>query len=67
MRRWFSLATAAALVVFASLAGAAPGVQVSVLTTFDPAHGPAAVAATNTGDVVALAGTNVVMRFEGDS
>jgi sugar lactone lactonase YvrE len=65
MRRWFSLAGVAALVVSASLAvaaaqGAAPGVQVSVLTTFDPAHGPAAVAATNTGDVVALAGTNVV-------
>src|SRR5204863_173944 len=60
-----SLAAVAAVVVSASVAvaaaqGAAPGVQVSVLTTFDSAHGPAAVAATNSGDVVALAGTYVV-------
>jgi sugar lactone lactonase YvrE len=34
-------------------------VQVSVLTQFDGA-GPSAVAATNTGDVVALAGPNIV-------
>ena len=65
MRRWFGLAAMATLVVSALVGvvaaqGAAPGVQVSVLTTFDAAHGPAAVAATNTGDVVALAGSNVV-------
>jgi len=49
-----------ALVGVAAAQGAAPGVQVSVLTTFDSAHGPAAVAATNTGDVVAIAGTSIV-------
>ena len=43
----------------ASAQGAAPGVQVSVLTQFE-AVGPAAVAATNSGDVVALVGTNIV-------
>ncbi len=65
MRRWLGLATMATLVVsalvgVAAAQGAAPGVQVSVLTTFDSAHGPAAVAATNTGDVVAIAGTSIV-------
>jgi hypothetical protein len=54
----------AAFLVFASIGvaaaqGAGPGVQVSVLTRFAGA-GPAAVAATNTGDVVALVGANVV-------
>jgi hypothetical protein len=65
MRRWSGLAAMAALLVTASVGvaaakGAAPGVQVSVLTTFDPSHGPAAVAATNTGDVVVIAGTDIV-------
>src|SRR5436309_824245 len=65
MRRWFSLAAMTVLVVSASVAvasaqGAAPGVQVSVLTTFAPGNGPSAVAATNTGDVVAAAGPNLI-------
>src|SRR5436305_14449068 len=49
-----------AAVGVASAQGATPHVQVSVLATFDAAHGPAAVAATNQGDVVALAGSSVV-------
>jgi hypothetical protein len=40
--------------------GAAPGVQVSVLTTFPAGQNPTSVAATNTDDVVALAGPNIV-------
>jgi hypothetical protein len=64
MRGWFGLAAVAALVastlVAAAAQGAAPGVQISVLATFAPEDGPAAVAATNTGDVVALAGSKVV-------
>jgi sugar lactone lactonase YvrE len=64
MRRWFHAAALTAFVVFAFIGvaaaqGAAAGVEVSVLTHFTGA-GPAAVAATNTGDVVALVGTNVV-------
>ena len=50
-----------AVIGVASAQGAtAHGVQVSVLATFDAAHGPVAVAATNQGDVVALAGSSVV-------
>ncbi len=65
MRRWFAFAAKStplvALLVSAVAAhGAAPGVQVSVLTTFPAGQNPTAVAATNTGDVVALAGVNVV-------
>ena len=56
-----AVAAAAATFGLASASGAAgPHVQVSVLATFDAAHGPAAVAATNSGDVVALAGPDVV-------
>src|SRR4051794_26601061 len=50
-----------AVIGVASAQGAAAhGVQISVLATFDAAHGPAAVAATNQGDVVTLAGSSVV-------
>jgi sugar lactone lactonase YvrE len=65
MRRRFRLAAMAALlgsalIGAAATQGAAAGVQISVLATFAPGHGPAAVAATNTGDVVALVGPDVV-------
>jgi len=64
MRRWFGLAAIAVLLVSALVGvtaaqGAAPGVQVSVLTQF-VGTGPAAAAATNTGDVVALVGPNLI-------
>jgi hypothetical protein len=66
MRRWLGLAAMATLLVVSALIGVAwahgatPGVQVSVLTTFAPGEGPAATAATNTGDVIALAGPNLI-------
>ena len=41
-------------------AGAAQDVQVSVLTQFAPGMSPTAVAATNTGDVVAQVGPNLI-------
>jgi len=51
----------AVLAVVASAQGATgQGVQVSVLTKFREGGGPAATAATNSGDVVALAGANLV-------
>jgi hypothetical protein len=64
MRRWLRLAAMAALLVsalagVAAAQGAAPGVQVSVLAQF-VGTGPAAAAATNTGDVVALVGPNLI-------
>jgi hypothetical protein len=37
-----------------------PSVQISVLSTFTPTTAPTAIAATNQGDVTALAGANVV-------
>jgi sugar lactone lactonase YvrE len=57
-------ATAATLLVLALAGvgvaqGAAPGVQISVLSTF-PGSAPGTAAATNSGDVVAVAGPNVV-------
>jgi hypothetical protein len=60
----FVVAAAAALLGLALAGGgvaqgAAPGVQISVLSTF-PGSSPGTVAATNTGDVVAAAGPNVV-------
>ena len=61
MRRWIGVAALVfGLVGAVAARGAAPGVQVDVLTTFPAGQNPAAVAATNTGDVVALAGPNVV-------
>jgi sugar lactone lactonase YvrE len=39
---------------------AAPGVNVSALTTFTGGAGPSTAAATNTGDVVAAVGANVI-------
>src|SRR5436190_14475030 len=65
MRRWLGRTTMTALLVsalvgVAAAQGAARGVQVSVLTTFAPGNGPGTVAATNTGDVVAAAGPNII-------
>jgi hypothetical protein len=48
------------LVVVAAERGAAQDVQVSVLTQFAPGMSPPAVAATNTGDVVAPVGPNLI-------
>ena len=51
------------LVAVASAQGAPPtgsSVQISVLTTFPLGGGPSATAATNTGDVLALAGPSIV-------
>src|SRR4051794_13992904 len=65
MRRGRRLAVVVALLLVVLFVAAAqganrPGVQISVLTKFAPGNGPAAVAATNQGDVAALAGSNVV-------
>lgn len=65
MRRLLCGAVTATAVVCAILGAgvaqaAAPGVTVSVLTTFPGTAGPSAVAATNQGDVTALWGTNIV-------
>jgi len=65
MRRLFGIAAMSTLLVAALVGavaarGVAPGVQISVLTAFPAGLNPAAVAATNTGDVVALAGPYVV-------
>jgi len=66
MKKWLAAAfLGAACVLAASLGaasavGAAPGVQVTVLTTFPVGAGPAGAAATNTGDVVALAARKIV-------
>lgn len=49
-----------AVVGVAVAQAAAPGVNVSVLTTFPGTAGPSSVAATNQGDVTALWGTNIV-------
>jgi len=48
--------------VVASALGAPkqPGVQISVLSHFAPTEAPVATAATNTGDVVAIAGTKLI-------
>ena len=65
MRRWLGIAAMSTLLVAAFVGEVAalreaPGVQISVLTTFPAGQNPTAVAATNTGDVAALAGPNVV-------
>jgi hypothetical protein len=66
MKKWLAAASLAAVCVVAaslgaaSAVGAAPGVQVAVLTTFPVGAGPAGAAATNTGDVVALAARKIV-------
>jgi hypothetical protein len=67
MKKWSAAAFLAAVcAVVASLGAAsavgahASGVQISVLTTFPAGGGPSATAATNTGDVLALAGPNIV-------
>jgi hypothetical protein len=67
MKKCLAAASLAAVcVVVASLGAAsalgakASGVQISVLTTFPVGGGPTATAATNTGDVLALAGPNIV-------
>jgi hypothetical protein len=58
MSKWLSAACVAALGMAAAIfgvvsaQGAAPGVQVSVLSAFPAGAGPASAAATNTGDVV---------------
>lgn len=65
MRRRFCVAATAALLVSGAIGtgvaqAAAPGVSVSALTTFPANEAPSSVAATNQGDVTALAGTNIV-------
>src|ERR1700761_4807819 len=64
MKRWCLTAVSAMLVAVAVGASpahaAAPGVRVNVLTRFPAGENPAAVAATNPLDVVALAGPKVV-------
>jgi hypothetical protein len=65
MRRGWAAAAFAAMCVVLVFVASAQGstgqnVQVSVLTAFPAGGGPSAVAATNTGDVVALAGPQIV-------
>ena len=66
MRRRLGFAVVVTLVLVVPLVASAQGatrgqsVEVSVLTQFAPGMGPAAVAATNTGDVVALVGPNLI-------
>ena len=66
MQKWLAAAFLAAVCVVAasfgaaSAGGAAPGVQITVLTTFPANAGPAGAAATNTGDVIALAARKIV-------
>jgi hypothetical protein len=47
-----AVTTASVVLLTASAQGAAPGVQVSVLSAFPAGGGPVSAAATNTGDVV---------------
>ena len=54
--------TASVLLLAASAQGAAPGVTVSVLSAFPVGGGPAAAAATNTGDVVVPAAPGKIIR-----
>ncbi len=64
MFKRFGVAATAAVAILVLAGGsaeaAAPGVQVSVLSTFDALHAPVAAAATNIGDVAAIAGADVV-------
>lgn len=66
MRRTFGLAAAATVFVALAFMGSAQAsttgqnVHVSVLTAFPAGAGPSAVAATNNGDVVAVAGPQIV-------
>src|SRR4051794_7822080 len=65
MRRGRGVALLATMGLVLAFVVAAQGstsehVQVSVLTAFAPGGGPTDAAATNTGDVIALAGTHIV-------
>src|SRR4051794_13902821 len=64
MLKRLGVAAAAALAISALAGGtaqaAAPGGQVSVLSRVGASHSPAATAATNSGDVAAIAGVDIV-------